>query len=591
MKIASITISGFRCFGVEPTTINFDSLTVYVGPNSSGKTAAMMGLSRLFGESPMQRRVISSDFHLQPNEQLKDQDTRTLYIECRLDFPELESDPPEDGNAIPESFNQMIVDSPGGTPYCRIRLEAIWTNDGTLQGDIEQKLDWILTESNDASVVKGNRRRLVSTDRAKIRVLYVPATRDPNQQIRGTTATVFNNLLKSLDWGATEEAIRGQLVDIQGQVSSLSGMQTLNSQLQENWKQIYLGRIARNVKFQGIEEDPTALLDKLGATFDPDEDGRIITIDALSDGLRSLFSLSLSLSLFHVEQKIIADLATHGFAPEVADRLPLLTVFAVEEPENHLSPHYLGHVVTQLNKVAETRSAQVILSSHSPSILGRVMPDIVRYFRGDEHSRATSVIPIPLPQNEDDEAFKFVREAVRGYPELYFSSLIILGEGPSEEIVLRHVFDASNTPLDSSFISIVPLGGRHVNHFWRLLHGLRIPYLTLLDLDMEKEDAGWGRIQYVRKQLIALHGVDSQAIQFKDRNGNIGSLANTSFDNIESVEADVLQSWMNHLQENHRVFFSKPLDLDLSLLEAFPEIYKGLGPVRKPYQPIVFRYR
>jgi hypothetical protein len=44
---------------------------------------------------------------------------------------------------------------------------------------------------------------------------------------------------------------------------------------------------------------------------------------------------------------------------------------------------------------------------------------------------------IPLPSDETDEAFKYVREAVRGFPELYFARLVILAEGPSEEIVLK----------------------------------------------------------------------------------------------------------------------------------------------------------
>ena len=105
-----------------------------------------------------------------------------------------------------------------------------------------------------------------------------------------------------------------------------------------------------------------------------------------------------------------------------------------------------------------------------------------------------------------DEAFKYVREAVRGNPELYFARLVVLGRALSEEIVLRRIFEASGYPLDGHFISIVPLGGRHVNHFWRLLHGLGIPFLTLLDLDREKAGAGWGRVKYVGEQLLKRYG-------------------------------------------------------------------------------------
>ncbi len=50
MKVESITIRGFRCFDEAGETIWFDDLTCFVGPNASGKTAAMVALARMFGE-------------------------------------------------------------------------------------------------------------------------------------------------------------------------------------------------------------------------------------------------------------------------------------------------------------------------------------------------------------------------------------------------------------------------------------------------------------------------------------------------------------------------------------------------------------
>ena len=107
MKIESVTIRGFQCFNKTGETIKLDNLTSFVCPNASGKTAAMVALTRLFGESQVQRQIVPTDFHLEPNENLKDKSSRTLSIECRLCFPELES---QDVStiAIPETFNQMI---------------------------------------------------------------------------------------------------------------------------------------------------------------------------------------------------------------------------------------------------------------------------------------------------------------------------------------------------------------------------------------------------------------------------------------------------------------------------------------------------
>src|SRR5690606_25350657 len=102
-----------------------------------------------------------------------------------------------------------------------------------------------------------------------------------------------------------------------------------------------------------------------------------------------------------------------------------------------------------------------------------------------------------------DEASKYVREAVLAYPELYFARLVVLGEGASEEVVLPRILAAHGLVPDYMSVSVVPLGGRHVNHFWRLLHGLGIPHVTLIDLDAGRHQAGWSRLQYALEQYRA----------------------------------------------------------------------------------------
>lgn len=174
-----------------------------------------------------------------------------------------------------------------------------------------------------------------------------------------------------------------------------------------------------------------------------------------------------------------------------------------------------------------------------------------------------------------------MREAVRGFPELYFARLVVLGEGPSEEIVFRRQFEASGTPLDQHFISIAPLGGRHVNHFWRLLHGLSIPYLTVLDLDREKEGAGWGRIQYVRNQLVKRFGAGNVGLQFDDEHGVVRSLDDSEFDALNAnadTDIESMAAWLKILAQKFDIYFMSPLDLDFAMLESFPDIYQSLIP-------------
>jgi hypothetical protein len=246
-------------------------------------------------------------------------------------------------------------------------------------------------------------------------------------------------------------------------------------------------------------------------------------------------------------------------------RPPVFTLVAVEEPENSLSPHYLGRIVNALNKMTSEGDAQALIATHAPSMLRRVAPERIRYLRLTQE-RTSRVTHIQLP-DAADEAHKFVREAVQAFPEVYFSRLVILGEGDSEEIVLPRLLQVKGAPVDESAVTIAPLGGRHVNHFWRLLSALQIPYLTLLDLDVARYAAGWGRIKVVNDQLAKFETAKV--------------LPNWDLPKWNTTEApvrthcffgDEKESVFRAL-ESRGIYFSAPLDLDFAMLLAFPEAY------------------
>lgn len=180
---------------------------------------------------------------------------------------------------------------------------------------------------------------------------------------------------------------------------------------------------------------------------------------------------------------------------------------------------------------------------------------------------------ITLPDEEKfEEQYKYIKEAVKAYPEIYFAKLVILGEGDSEEILLPKFLECCGNDIDISGISVVPLGGRHVNHFWRLLNDLKIPHITLLDLDKERAGGGWGRIKYVLKQLIENGYSKEQLLKIKT-----GVLSDEKLEGMNDwdVRSDAMKSWIERL-ENYNVFFSAPLDIDFLMLEHFSEEYKNI---------------
>ena len=292
----------------------------------------------------------------------------------------------------------------------------------------------------------------------------------------------------------------------------------------------------------------------------------------MGDGLRSLFYISLVDSILDVEGKMQREIESDPENTSFSRKPPILTIVALEEPENHIAPHLLGKLVGNLSNIAEKSNAQAIMTSHSPAIVKRVDPENLRYFRMDKDLLASKVRRITLPEKESaQDQYKYIKEAVRAYPELYFAKLVILGEGDSEEIILPKYWEAVNGSVDVGGISIVPLGGRHVNHFWRLLNDLQIPHITLLDLDREREGGGWGRIKYVLKQLIA-NGHDKNELL----NTKSGVLTDEQLDGMSEWDVSgvaSMQTWLDWL-EQYNVFFSAPLDIDFMMLEQMASEYK-----------------
>ena len=327
---------------------------------------------------------------------------------------------------------------------------------------------------------------------------------------------------------------------------------------------MHKGSFFADPKLTFVASEIEALLRHMSVSFTPGHDEQLVDFSRLSDGQKSMLYLSLVLSSQAIGRAVLAE-DDDSFNVDKL-RPPVFTVVAVEEPENSLSPHYLGRIVNALNEMTSDGDAQALIATHAPSMLRRVAPERIRYLRLTQE-RTSHVTHIQLPDTTDD-AHKFVREAVQAFPEVYFSRLVVLGEGDSEEIVLPRLLQAKGAPVDESAVSIAPLGGRHVNHFWRLLSDLQIPYLTLLDLDVARYAAGWGRIKVVNDQLA----------KFEPAKVLPEDWSLPKWDTKEAPVrthycfGDEKKSVFSEL-ESRGVYFSEPLDLDFAMLLAFPDAY------------------
>lgn len=558
MKLDTLRISNFQSFGKEPTEITFEDISYLIGPNGSGKTSTLQAISRLFGFDPSLRRILKSDFHINSSEETPP-DERILWIEANFIFPELQDE--GEHSTIPEFFNQMRLDTGEEIPRIRYRLEATIG----INGDIEENLYYILdVDENNEPITK---TLVPRSDRNQIQAHYLPARRDPSNHIGFGTNALLGRLLRSINWDTERENINSLSEQINSCITGNSSISSLCTKLDESWSYLHTGKFFTKPQLSFGNSEVEALLKHMSISFSPGHGETNVDYSRLSDGQKSMLYLSLVLSSITLNRDVISGEET---AFDI-DKLnpPVFSLILIEEPENSLSPHYLGRISNVLKKLLGN-DTQALIATHAPSILRRVAPEKIRYLRLNSESRSTNIKTVTLPKKAD-EAHKFVREAVQAFPEIYFARLVVLGEGDSEEIVLPKLFEALELPVDESAICITPLGGRHVNHFWRLLSTLEIPYVTLLDLDVGRYQAGWGRIKYVNDKLKEFEPEKILPTSWTIPNWKDDTypvLTHHSYC-YEGEEISIF-----HALEDRNIFFSTPLDLDFSMLLAFPDAYK-----------------
>lgn len=556
MKLTQLRLSNFQCFAVGPTAIGLTALCFLLGPNGTGKTAVLQALARMFGLDPTLRRIRKSDFHTKAEQAGKAiSGPLTLWIEADFEFPELKKAKGKHVT-VPVHFAHMQLITADGVPRVRYRLTATLDEDG----DIEEAFQCVISVDEHDEPTKAI--PIQKHDRSAIQVHYLPARRDPADHISFAANALLGRALRAADWQTEGESIAKLTGEISEALSGNAAIEGIGQQLATHWSALHRGTHYANPAISFAGNDVDSLLRHLSLSFAPGAGEPQVDFSRLSDGQQSLLYLALVLSMQAIGRKVLAK-KSEAFDVDKL-RPAVFTLVAMEEPENSLSPHYLGRILNALREFAGHDDAQAIVATHAPSLLRRVEPEQIRYLRLDGDRQAL-VSTIVMPDTSD-EAHKFVREAVQAFPELYFSRLVILGEGDSEEIVLPRLLRAKGLAEDEVSVCVVPLGGRHVNHFWRLLQGLGIPQVTLLDLDLGRHQGGWGRVRYAIQQLLKFPTIKSDLSE-----AHVKGLPKWDADDI-LLASKVWPGWRDFL-ESAGVFFSAPLDLDFAMLLKFPEAY------------------
>ena len=348
MRILTLRLKNFQSFGPEPTEIELGKLTFILGPNGAGKTAALVALSRLFSPAPAVRRVQVEDFHVPASDDAELSDNE-LWLEVDIEFEEA-ADEDETHASVPPFFTHMALESDDGAPRVRIRLTATLDPDGY----IDEKIEYITQVEPDGQPTQ--RSDMSRHDRASIEVHYLPARRDPADQVAYTTASLLGRMLRAADWTLERTEMARLSDEISISMASNDAVANIGVGLQGAWSSLHQGDFFKDPTIAVGRGDIEGVLRQLTVTFEPGPASRVVSFERLSDGQKSLLYISLVLAWRGVARRVLSGEET-AFDPNKL-RPPVHVVLALEEPENSLAPQFLGRIVRQLRGACDDGDVQ-----------------------------------------------------------------------------------------------------------------------------------------------------------------------------------------------------------------------------------------
>ncbi len=183
-------------------------------------------------------------------------------------------------------------------------MDATWEKSNTIEGAIDYQIRYITCpeskEIEDKDYVNAQRR-----DLDKIRVIYVPAVRDPSKQLKNTSGAMMYQLINNINWkDERRNSIKSKIEELNSEFEAEDGVKILNDSLNKRWKNYDTHDKYKNVSLKFNNADIETSIKRADVIFSPTETGSDYTIDQMSDGLKSLFYISLIDSILSIENTI-----------------------------------------------------------------------------------------------------------------------------------------------------------------------------------------------------------------------------------------------------------------------------------------------
>ncbi|MBE8714359.1 AAA family ATPase [Sphingobacterium hungaricum] len=450
IRLQSVRVKGFR--GFRNIEVDFENTTVLVGTNNAGKTTLLKALQLALTNS----HFISNDDFFYCEEHIDD----TIIIDVLFV-------PVDDDGNVTDQFNddwndvfkaERIGISVEGNQIMSFRTIIKENNKAfrKQQFYIDQWEEFLNGETNWYDNEYDND---LSFYFDQIPFFYLEANRDILEDIK-SKSSYLGRILSSLEFSLeNKQRIEALISELN---STTIGSSDILTELQTTLKELDTAMDNTNNTVQITPFTKKVRDLNKGIRINYSE----FSMDYHGMGTRSWSSLLVLKSFLNLNHKIYEN-----------NGKPYYPILAIEEPESHLHPNAQKKLYSQINEIV----GQKIISTHSNYIAANAKINEIRSI-----SKKRESIKIGKVFSEDfepEELRQIQRQVINTRGELYFSKLVILFEGETEEQVLpllvKKHFDIDHVSLGVNFIGVG--GNTKYLPFIRFCESFNVEYLLFSD--------------------------------------------------------------------------------------------------------------
>lgn len=443
MEFKKLVIENFRNF--SSIEIDLSNKNVIFGMNDSGKTNLLFAIRYLLDRSIRNKGFIKSDYH-------KNDISKPIKIQLEIDLSDREED---DEESLKSSHSRLLISTVAGArknaslDTFLISLEAMYDEKELFGNPV---LSWGSTLDDLVEVPQYGTR----SDIDKIfQIVYVNPAIELDAFFKRNRKLLFSDDTKTDEDVALEKAIESSIIDLNTNISNLSLITSVQSQLTDAYKSYRKEdleiKIQSEISISGYLDNLTPYINWNGDTQNYPTSG---------DGRKKLLSYAINhlISEKQYSSKVI--------------------IYLIEEPENSL--HRSVQVSLSKQLFIQNIYEYFFLTTHSAEVLYEMNnTQLIKITNQQEATGHSSYYKVP------SEFSNLKKKLNKSLAQSIFYDRVLLVEGPSEYYLFSSIFEYLSPDFEAEGKYLLQVNGINFKPYAKLYRELGIEFFVKTDNDLK----------------------------------------------------------------------------------------------------------